>query len=357
MKKSENESTLMLKLVSLLLALLIWFRISGTVMKQEQIKTQTFTNILLEFTDTTESIEPKSDVTYFVVNVSGTDKDLKALEQVGFNVELSMGSLGPGNYTFPLTSENIQFPPELTSLNFERIIPNFLEVSFIEQVRKQVALEVYTDGEVAEGYEVVNVILNPEKVEIKGPPREIKDLQYLFGKNIDIQGLKENKSGLITLEPDQMPEDTVIYGITNLRYTVVVREKRETVKPDVVYPISIGDPLWKVDVEGVSLSMEGPISSTRWVDPAWIVATVSLPAPEEAAVETPEAAPAQAVETPPDATQTVPEVVIVPITASYLVPDEVKAATPDWLAKLNRLTLQWTPAEVEIRKAKEGEDK
>jgi len=356
MKKKENESTLMLKLVSLLLALLIWFRISGTVKEKEQIQTQTFTNILLEYQEVPKSIEPKSSITSFVVNVSGTEKDLKELERTGFHVDLSLGSLRQGNYTFPLTSENIKFPLELTSLKFERIIPDTAVVNLIKMIRKEVALEVYTEGEPAEDYSLKEIVLNPRMVEIEGPAREIEELRFLFGENINIDGLRANKSGLITLETDQMPEDTVIYGITNLRYTVVIEENSQTLNPKETYPVALENPNWQINSQPeVKLEIEGPVTIIRWLDPTWFQATLSIPRPKPAPID--EGNPLQSGTQPLPNEGETPDTLTLPITAKYMVPQEVQDADPDWLAKINRLTLKWTPAEVEVRNVKEGENR
>lgn len=352
--KKNKESTLMLKLVSLLLALLIWFRISGTVMQQERIQTQTFTNILLEFRKTPESIAPKSDNIYFVVSVSGTEKDLEELERVGFNVDLSLDSLDAGDYTLPITSENIKLPKELSSLSFERIIPNTVDVNLVKMIRKEVDLEVYHDGEPAENFSLKEIRLNPSRVTIEGPAREVADLRFLFGKNINIEGLNANQSGLVTLESDQVPEATVVYGLTNLRYTAVIEENRETLTPEDAYPLAV-DPEWEpVSATEASLEIEGPISAVRWVDPAWIAAAASLPPTAEQNEDSP---PLQAGDDPEEPPPPGPETLTVPITARFMVPQEVREAEPDWLAKMNRLTLKWTPAVVEIRNVKEGDEK
>lgn len=107
-----------------------------------------------------------------------------------------------------------------------QVRPNPQWVEVFVPVEKQLAtstlpIKISLVGEVEPGFQVQEVILEPELITITGPGHIINDLEEVFFGEVNIAGLEETK--VIEVEP-VLPEQVEVVGIEVVTVTIIVEE-------------------------------------------------------------------------------------------------------------------------------------
>ena len=359
----RKEPKLMLRLISLLTALLMWVNISGRLPDANSRHNRVYQQIPLLHENLDPSLKLNSDNYQIRVTLSGSEEEVKDIDQSDISVMIDLDGLAPNSYNLPLTADNVVLPSGYETVQVQDIIPDLVRFTLVAQLKKTLSLVVSTEGQPADDYEFVEMIVSPPRVTIEGPKARVEELSLILAEPVDLTGSTANVQGRVYIDfKKQIPEDSVILEELNtLRYNAVIREKTRTLSPDQPYPIALVSEKEETTFSPAEtrLKISGPITVMRWFDPAWVVAEAhtsrivreqpqSPPeeAPDENEPETPEA-------TSPEGEQPVveegPKRISVPITPRWNLPEEVKTTVPDWGNRVSKLTLTWDPAEVEVQ--------
>ncbi len=178
------------KLLSLLLALALWFAVGG------EERTEANLSIPLEFVNLAPDLTLSSDVpSVLQVRISGPRSLIRTLSKrpLVHSVDLSGYKAGP--HTIALGPQIFPFP---RGIEVSRVQPNPLNLTLSQTITRLLPVKPVLSGRPPTGYEVKEVSLRPDHVKVKGPADEISGLKDVATLPIDISNL----SGSATLATD-----------------------------------------------------------------------------------------------------------------------------------------------------------
>ncbi|MBS4931689.1 MAG: hypothetical protein KH020_10290 [Clostridiales bacterium] len=178
-----------------------------------------------------------------IVEVTGPESLIKRINQVRATISVDgivsdeTFSVEPSYYNY----DGDKLDSSRLSCNVER-----LEVSINLLKTKKVDLSVETVGEVAKGYQLESVLLEPKSVTIAGTEEKLKDLDTILVDGLSVEGLTEDTEENIDIT-DYLPD-----GIKLAQESPDVRVKIQIVPLDMN---SIKIPVNRISVQNQSQSM------------------------------------------------------------------------------------------------------
>src|ERR1019366_6262878 len=154
---------LVLKLVSLLLAIGLWLVVARDPIAEVEIK------VPIEFHNLPDNLEIDSaSFTEAQIRVRGPERMIHRLQISDVRAEIDLTSVRPGERTFDLTGRQVHVPQDLEVV---QIIPGQFHLSFDDRETRVVEVRPRVIGNFASGMRVAQVIANPPNVVITGPRR------------------------------------------------------------------------------------------------------------------------------------------------------------------------------------------
>lgn len=176
---SENW---ILKLLSLVFALILWFFVMG------ERKLEVGYTVPLELKNVPPGMMVANEVPSLVdVRLSGPRTLLMNLGPKDISISVDLVDLKPGLTSFKRLEERLNIP---SGVKVTRLSPSFIDVK-LERIReKKVPLKVVFSGLPAEGFQLGSVRLKPEQVTVEGAESEIKDITEVPTDPVDVEGVK-----------------------------------------------------------------------------------------------------------------------------------------------------------------------
>jgi len=167
-----------LKLVSLVLAALIWVIVSG-----EQIVERAF-RIPLEFTNLPAALELAGNAPNVVdVRVRGSSGALSRLAAGELVAVLDLRQARPGQRLFHLTGSEVRAP---FGIEIVQLTPSSLAMTFENSATKAVAISPVVEGLPADGFEVRRITSEPAAVVVAGPATAVRDTTEAITEPISV---------------------------------------------------------------------------------------------------------------------------------------------------------------------------
>jgi len=351
MSRIDKEPKTMLRLASLLLALLVWVNFSGRKGNED---IERFVHVPLAFENQVENTKLVAETYQFQVTLSGSQKDLDALRNEDVKIRIDLRTASPGVNNFSISSKNVTMPEKLKSLKVGMIIPQSVKFTIIQTMEKEVSLFVFPNGKPAENYEFIDLQVTPPKITIVGPVATVSELDQLVPDSIDISGANKNLSGRIQFDYErQIGRDVVIKNNPEINYTVFISEKQSSRSFAKTYEL---DP---PDLEGYTakktsfkLAISGPITAVDWFKPEWVVPIITRDELQRSIGERALQAGQDLENASPDGDQEKPANADLPlnvlVTYRLAIPEEERAAWPELSEKAELLKYKWTPEVVEV---------
>jgi YbbR domain-containing protein len=155
-----------LKVVSLVLAALIWLVVSG-----EQIVERAF-RIPLEFTNLPAALELAGDAPIVVdVRVRGSSGALSRLSAGELVAVLDLRQARPGQRLFHVTGTEVRAP---FGIEVVQVTPSSLAMTFEPSATREVTISPTVEGQPADGFEVRSITTDPPAVVVAGPATAVK---------------------------------------------------------------------------------------------------------------------------------------------------------------------------------------
>jgi len=172
---------LFLKVLSLLLASLLWLAISrdeqpAIVAIRAPIVFQHVPQ-LLEIS--TESI-PEAQI-----RVRGPERTVRQLKTNEVQAEIDLAGVGAGERTFDLTAHQVRHPRDVEVL---QVVPSQLHLAFDTRATRQVQIRPRVTGNFASGEQIVKVDTDPAQITIIGPRRHVERIDAATTDPIDASG-------------------------------------------------------------------------------------------------------------------------------------------------------------------------
>lgn len=180
-----------LKLISLLLAFLLWFQIAGQQTVQRNVV------LPVEFTNMPNDLEISNDyqrqVEVLITKRAGVAMDERQLAAI-----VNVGDLGPGTQIVPLTPENIRNVP--FGVEVEKVEPARIRLRLERTRRKMVSVTPEIIGEPAQGHELRELRLSPSQVLVSGPESRLNAVSSAHTEPIDLNGRAQSFTERVYLD-------------------------------------------------------------------------------------------------------------------------------------------------------------
>lgn len=233
MKKSNNilVSNAGIKLISLGLAVLLEFYFYS----QDNSTTQ-LVSAVLEFQNVPSNrmiIDPPNaeDGIPAQLEVNGPKSVVRQIAQGFHPVKVIFPDKPPYSFPIDITYESLQLPPSVKILSAK---PARLTIRTVELLKKEIPVEVPTEGILPEGYELRSVKIFPKTVIARGPLQEIQKLDSIKLEPLNITGLGEPAKFELKVKN---PGDMTSLNVNLVSVDIEIREK-ESVKEISLVPVT-----------------------------------------------------------------------------------------------------------------------
>ena len=180
-----------LKVVSVVLAALIWLVVSG-----EQIVERGF-RIPLEFSNLPAGLELASDAPTVVdVRVRGSSGALGRLTPGELVAILDLRQAKAGQRLFHMTGSDVRAP---FGVDVVLVTPSSLAITFEPSASKQVTVSPIVEGEPAAGFEVRQVTAEPAVVVVSGPTTAVRATAEAITEPVSVAGATTTVTELVNV--------------------------------------------------------------------------------------------------------------------------------------------------------------
>jgi len=211
---SSIGDNLLLKLVSLALAMVAWFAVQGERTYKSAVETP------VEYVLPPELIlvadQPPPDRVVLVA--SGTRAGLNKLRRASMRYLVDLESVGPGRVV-----HSFRAPPEglPQDVSIATVSPAEIELVFDERMTDTYPVQLRTTGELPTGFVQTEVTIAPDRVRLVGAKRELADLEVVRTLPFPLAGRKKDYEGDVGLDLSRLhvlPETAravrLIYRVT-----------------------------------------------------------------------------------------------------------------------------------------------
>jgi YbbR domain-containing protein len=172
-----------LKLLSLLLALALWFAVSG------EERTEASLHVGLEVLNLPAKMANTNEVpAELQVRVIGPRSIINKLAQSRQTYPIDLAGLKSGSHTFYPGPNSFSFPRGVV---VNRIQPTAITINLSPTIAVTLPIKPVLAGSLPEGYELKGVKSRPEQVTVNGPSEELTDLKFIPTHPIDVRRLTE----------------------------------------------------------------------------------------------------------------------------------------------------------------------
>ncbi|RJR48300.1 MAG: hypothetical protein C4567_00290 [Deltaproteobacteria bacterium] len=170
-----------LKLLSLLLAVALWFAVGV------EEPTETTLGVALELVNPPQGMMITSEIPASLqVRVIGPGSAIRKLTQARLAQTIDLSGYKRGRHSIPLGTKTFNFP---RGVQVTRVQPNPLNITLAPTTVKILQIQPVLEGKPPEGYEIAGVKVRPSEITAKGPYAEIADLKFLSTIPLDVSQL------------------------------------------------------------------------------------------------------------------------------------------------------------------------
>lgn len=212
--KGPLFDNLSLKLVSLLIALVLWVRVVGS----EQAEGHYPVNV--ELVNVPRELALVGNVTqHVVVRLAGPRALLSGLDERRLVYTVDLTGMQQGVSTFEVMPARFGLP---ANVEVVQVSPSKLTIEADRKMKKRVQVRPRFDGVPAQGFTIVSASTDPAIVEIEGPERVLRATKDVPTEVVDISGLAGNFERNVELAPAEQSVRTT--NKNQVRLDVRVRD-------------------------------------------------------------------------------------------------------------------------------------
>ncbi len=175
-----------LKLLSLIIAVGLWFAIT-----RDPVAEIAF-NVPIEFHHVPEGLEISSEVLpQAQIRISGPARVVRELAETDIHPIIDLQGVTPGERTFDLRPRQIRLPHEAEVV---QVVPTQLRVAFDRRATKEIEVKPRVTGTFASGFRILEVKVEPPKIEIVGPEHRVELIENAVTDPVDATGVMGNAS-------------------------------------------------------------------------------------------------------------------------------------------------------------------
>lgn len=214
----ENLKLVTAAFVSVLFIAGIWFSFT------RGIDTMITLEIPIEYLNRNPGMEIlDTSVTTVHLDLSGSGALIKSVQPEQVRLRLDLSGAAVGMTSFTITPENITLPPGILLKNVE---PSVVDVTLDVPAKKELPVQVDWVGSLPEDFVMSGATLDPEKVQVIGGSRILKETSTIYTEKVSVDNMK--RTGAISVKLALNPASLKIAPDSKDRVTVqYVLKKRE----------------------------------------------------------------------------------------------------------------------------------
>jgi len=191
-----------LKLISLLFALLLWYFVVG----EDKVDTTLF--VPVEIVNLPRELVIANQYRkQLEVTISGPRGLISGINRQPISRTINLSKAAPGTMVIRNDPETMPFP---RGINVLRLQPTHITLLIDRLMEKDIPIQAKTEGRPAEGHELAEVLFEPPFIRLTGPQGILEPTKTLTSKAIDISGFKGPVTAQVPL--DLKPEIPEIIG-------------------------------------------------------------------------------------------------------------------------------------------------
>jgi YbbR domain-containing protein len=257
-----------LKIISLIFAVSIWAWVQGKQVVEERTRARVSYSWPADLVPAT--VVPKT----VVVTVRGPQGLLHQVDRsdLGIAIDLGESTKGPASVDF----SDQPFSGLPAGLTVVQVSPPAMDIVMDRPLEREVPIRAVTAGDPPAGYRVVEVRIEPQRVELVGPQSILSNISEVSTDIIDVSTLTATRTFTVNLA---IPDRTVDAGIHD---TTQVTVQVETVNGERTFndvPVMLRTPGWSASPGMAKVSFAGPVGALGSMDPQRIHLMLHLPNP------------------------------------------------------------------------------
>ncbi len=289
-----------LKIISITLAVLLWFVIGEKTSERGL-------SVPVELQNVPRDLELVGEPTNLVdVRVRASPSVIQRLTTGDVSAQIDLSGVREGEHIVHLTSDDIRVP---FGVRVVKITPSIITMGFERTMLKTVPIRPRLLGRPGAGFEVAEVAAEPGEVQVSGPKSRVQEMESAYTEPVSVESASSTVVETVNLGLD----DPVlrIQGSPRVRVTARIREVHETRAVEGV-EVEVRGGAFPVTPARVRVVLSGPATALARVKPAEVHAYVeagrvkngTVPvavemAPGQAGVTLKEAVPSQVSVRPP----------------------------------------------------------
>jgi YbbR domain-containing protein len=180
-----------LKLMSLALAALLWFVVSGEQIVERALQ------IPLQFTNLPPELELVGDTPDTVdIRVRASSGTVSRISGGDLVAVVDLRSARPGRRLFNVTGEDVRRP---SGVEVVQLSPSSVAISFESSATRTVPVVPSVEGEPASGFVIGTVTANPATVEVSGPASAVRNVTEAITEPVSVQGASGPIEEMVTV--------------------------------------------------------------------------------------------------------------------------------------------------------------
>lgn len=237
-----------LKIIAAALAVVAWLLVQGRPTAEE------YATIRLDYVWPEELVLYGDPVDQVLVKAVGPRANLREMTHRDLRYRIDLGDSAAGETTLNLTGMLVQELP--SNLSITTISPASLSFRFDKRMTKAVQVTVPTHGEPAFGFEIQEIIIEPNVVALSGAMPDLEPLEEVRTRPLDLAGRDRNFAEILALDLGTLrarPEHDAEVSVY-VRLDQVIEEREMEV------PIALPEELEGVVVEPsrATVTLHGP---------------------------------------------------------------------------------------------------
>ncbi|RMF16588.1 MAG: hypothetical protein D6761_06005 [Candidatus Dadabacteria bacterium] len=260
-----------LKLLSLAIAIVLW------VFVRVEARNELALRVPLQYANIPEQLVMISDPEpELQVVVEGPGTLLASLERESQTYKIDFEDARPGRQEVRISTDRIRLPRGVHVL---RVVPSVIEVEFAQTERKMLPVRaILAEDSIAPGYEIGNVEIEPERIEIVAAKTELAGLEALETETLPLHGAKTDWSGVVQLKTDALHIKSITTREVDV-YVKVVPVMVERLIADV--PVQVRGPReqYRLSPDRATVRVFGPENLVKKLTPEAVEVYVNVRRP------------------------------------------------------------------------------
>ena len=182
----------LLKIFSLFLATVLWMAVA------RESSSEIGLDVPLEYRNIPEHLEITGDAADSVhVRLRGSSNVIKGISPRDVSTTVDLANMRVGEKIVPLSPQNVQVP---FGAEVIRVNPSSVRFNLEKTVTKSVLVVPTILGQPPDGYEIGEVLVNPDRVRIEGPESRVTAIDSIPTVPIRIDRLQEQAVQAVDLD-------------------------------------------------------------------------------------------------------------------------------------------------------------